>query len=374
MRSGGVRRRGGGHDEGEVGCKNARYVIQAASTTFVRKKISVSLLRLLNATFIAFCFLTNHAMVGASPIGIGTASRRNTLSPFDIGAIKVRGGGRVPTGIRRPRIRPQKETGPDLEEIVEANVTGKIKISKKSALTWIGVAAVASLIFIEYAENIAAYCSSLKPDWFDMELFKAKLLERLTDVNENGGVRGRILYVAFFILWGMFGLTTVPVESAAGMAFGWKAVYLNAAGKMLASLAAYTMGRLFLEDHVVSKLEDNEIFGLVEKSVGKKPYRTSIIVRLGPFPELVKNVGLSVLPPVGFGIFTLATFTQVFPFTLLWTWLGCDSVARMRDDTLPANKLLAAILLGVTIFGIFGAPAMIGLWVRDMKLEHDKAV
>ena len=157
------------------------------------------------------------------------------------------------------------------------------------------------------------------------------------------------------------------------MAFGWKAVYLNASGKMLASLAAYTLGRLFLEDHVVSMLDDNEIFGLVEKSVGKKPYQTSVIVRLGPFPELIKNVGLSVLPPVGLGIFALATFTQVFPFTLLWTWLGCDSVARMRDDTLPANKVLAAILVGVTIFGIFGAPAMIGLWVREMKLEHDKA-
>lgn len=125
---------------------------------------------------------------------------------------------------------------------------------------------------------------------------------------------------------------------------------------------------------VVSKLEENEIFDLVDKAVAKRPYRTSVLVRFFPFPELVKNLALSILPPVQLGVFLAATFTHTFPFTLLWTWLGCDTVAHMRNDTLAPNKILAAVLVGVTAFGVFGSPALAALFVRSMKLEHDRAV
>ena len=209
----------------------------------------------------------------------------------------------------------------------------------------------------------------------DMEAFKAKLLETLTDINENGGPRGLALYVTFLSLWAACGLTTIPVESSAGMAFGWrKGLILNAVGKMSGSLLAYGIGRIFLEEAVVSKLEDNEIFGLVDQAVTRRPYGTSVMVRFFPFPELVKNLALSILPPVQLGVFVAATFTHTFPFTLLWTWLGCDTVAHMRDDTLTPNKVLAAVLVGVAAFGVFGSPALAALFVRSMKLEHDRAV
>lgn len=244
----------------------------------------------------------------------------------------------------------------------------------RKVLPWAGAAAIISLLFIEFAENINAYITSVKPEWMDVEAFKAKLLDVLKDINENGGRRGLFTYVLFLSLWAACGLTTIPVESSAGMAFGWRnGLILNAMGKMSGSLLAYGVGRIFLEEQFVSKLEDNEVFGLVDKAVAKKPYGTSVLVRFFPFPELVKNLGLSILPPVQLGVFLAATFTHTFPFTILWTWLGCDTVAHMRDDTLAPNRALAAVLVAVTAFGVFGAPALVAMFVRSMKLEHDKA-
>ena len=274
--------------------------------------------------------------------------------------LQIRGGGRCRRLSGRVARRQNKN---------------KTSTTLRKVLPWAGAAALTSLLFIEYAENINAYVASLKPEWMDMEPFKAKLLDTLTEINEKGGPRGLALYVAFLSLWAACGLTTLPVESSAGMAFGWRnGLMLNAMGKMTGSLLAYGIGRVFLEEAVVSKLDDNEVFGLVDKAVAERPYRTSVLVRFFPFPELVKNLALSILPPVQLGVFLAATFTHTFPFTLLWTWLGCDTVAHMRDDALAPNKVLAAVLVAVTAFGVFGSPALAALFVPSMKLEHDRAV
>ena len=269
----------------------------------------------------------------------------------------------------------QKSQTTDKQNSGNNNVTSKSTNALRKVLPWAGAAALISLLFIEYAENINACIASLKPEWMDMEAFKAKLLDTLTEINEEGGPRGLALYVVFLSLWAACGLTTIPVESSAAMAFGWRnGLFLNAMGKMTGSLLAYGIGRIFLEETVMSKLDDNEVFGLVDKAVAKRPYRTSVLVRFFPFPELVKNLALSILPPVQLGVFLAATFTHTFPFTLLWTWLGCDTVAHMRDDALAPNKVLAAVLVAVTAFGVFGSPALAALFVRSMKLEHDRAV
>ena len=269
----------------------------------------------------------------------------------------------------------QKSQTTDKQNSGNDRVTNKSTNALRKVLPWAGAAALISLLFVEHAENISAYIASLKPEWMDMEAFKAKLLDKLTEINEQGGPRGLALYVVFLSLWAACGLTTIPVESSAGMAFGWRnGLILNATGKMTGSLLAYGIGRIFLEETVVSKLEENEIFDLVDKAVAKRPYRTSVLVRFFPFPELVKNLALSILPPVQLGVFLAATFPHTFPFTLLWTWLGCDTVAHMRNDTLAPNKILAAVLVGVTAFGVFGSPALAALFVRSMKLEHDRAV
>ena len=292
--------------------------------------------------------------------------------------LQVRGGGRwAGRRLSRRRVARQGTSSNESAQIKDA-AQPECSVAKsllRKVLPWAGAAAIASLIFIEYAENIATYVTSLKPEWVDMEAFKAKLLDALTDVDENGGPRGLILYLVFLSLWAACGLTTLPVESSAGMAFGWsKGLLLNAMGKLSGSLLAYGVGRLFLEEYVVSTLEGkNEVFGLVQTAVAKKPYRTSVLVRFFPFPELVKNLGLSILPPVQLGVFLAATITHTLPFTLLWTWLGCDTFSHMRDASLAPNKALAAVLVAVTAFGVFGSPALAALFVRSMKLEHDKA-
>mmetsp|Transcript_32205 Transcript_32205/g.94797 ORF Transcript_32205/g.94797 Transcript_32205/m.94797 type:complete len:334 (-) Transcript_32205:1933-2934(-) len=304
-----------------------------------------------------------------------TNNIRHCSSPL----LQVRGGGwagrRLSRRVARRKSNNDSAVQTKNEHTGSRDQSGVAKSLPRKLLPWAGAAAIISLLFIEYAENINAYVVSLKPEWMDVEAFKAKLLDTLTDVNKNGGPRGLGLYMVFLSLWAACGLTTLPVESSAGMAFGWrKGLLMNVMGKMSGSLLAYGIGRIFLEEYVVSSLEGkNEVFGLVETAVAQKPYRTSVLVRLFPFPELVKNLGLSILPPVQLGVFLAATFTHTFPFTLLWTYLGCDTVAHMRDASLAPNRVLAAVLVAVTAFGVFGSPALAALFVRSMKLEHDKA-
>uniref|UniRef100_A0A7S4W9J7 Uncharacterized protein n=2 Tax=Ditylum brightwellii TaxID=49249 RepID=A0A7S4W9J7_9STRA len=161
-------------------------------------------------------------------------------------------------------------------------------------------------------------------------------------------------------------------------------------------MVAYSLGRIFFKGYVRSKLSDNEILSLVEKSMTSRPLRTSLTMKYSIFPEAIKNYGLSIMTPVKPWIFALATFIHGFPFTIVWTNLGWDSSMRLKvnemakratatpeDDlidagstmvssptTLPPNKLLGVAVVFVTVWGIVGSPAIMALWIRDLRKNH----
>ena len=136
-------------------------------------------------------------------------------------------------------------------------------------------------------------------------------------------------------------------------------------------ILAFTLGRTLLSNYVGRKMEDKESFSLIERGVTKHPIQSALIVRYSPFPQILKNFGLSVTKPVTYPIFVLAIVIHGFPFSLLWAALGHDSSMRLRasdaGEVLATNKVLNGLLVFVTFFGFVVSPLVTGWWLADLR-------
>lgn len=234
----------------------------------------------------------------------------------------------------------------------------------KSILTTTSILTIATLSYL-HRDTIQTF--------FDREKFRTAIIQTLNNIASKGH-KGLLLYAVGFMFWECCGLPTSVVETAAGMAFGFKDGLIGSfVGKTCGSLLAFTLGRTLLSSVVGEKMEENDIFGLVERGVQRHPIRSSLIVRYSPFPQLIKNFALSLTTPVTFPIFLLAISIHGLPFSLLWAALGNDSSLRLRasevGETMAANVVLNSLLIFVTVFGFVVSPAITGWWLADLRKE-----
>ena len=234
----------------------------------------------------------------------------------------------------------------------------------KSVITTTSIIAIATFSFLHW--------DTIK-ELFDREKFRTAIIQTLNDIASKGN-KGLFLYAVGFMLWECCGLPTSVVETAAAMAFGFKGGLLASfVGKTCGSLLAFTLGRTLLSNVVGEKMEENDLFGLVERGVQRHPVMSSLIVRYSPFPQLIKNFALSLTKPVTFPIFLLAISIHGFPFSVLWAALGNDSSMRLRasemGETMAANLVLNSLLIFVTVFGFVVSPAITGWWLADLRKE-----
>jgi uncharacterized membrane protein YdjX (TVP38/TMEM64 family) len=213
--------------------------------------------------------------------------------------------------------------------------------------------------------------------FFDREKFRRSILDTLNSISAKG-TRGLLLYTFGFIFWETCGLPTSVVETAAGMAFGFSnALLCSFVGKTLGSILAFTLGRSLCHSFVKKQLQDNEVLELMEKSVARNPIRSALIMRYSPFPQLIKNFGLSMTEPVTLPVFLLAICVHGFPFSILWAALGQDSSLRLRADemgeSLDANWVLNGALVFVTVFGFVISPVITGWWLAGLKKDDAKS-
>lgn len=203
--------------------------------------------------------------------------------------------------------------------------------------------------------------------------FKEELAKQL-DVLSSMGTKGLIMYVFAFMAWELVVGVTTPVETAAGMAFGFKnGVVANAIGKTSGAMLAFLLGRFVLRDYVTKKLKDNEYMDLVKDSIEKQPVRVALIWRFSPLPEQIKNFGLAILP-VKMWQFTVAVLSHGFPFTLLWTFMGNEMGLLVKGAVDVPSKILKILIPCVYVLGFFVSPSLVGLWVkglRDEKIKRD---
>ena len=140
------------------------------------------------------------------------------------------------------------------------------------------------------------------------------------------GNPGLLLYSLLFSLWVALGLASTPVETAAGLAFGWRrAAPASAAGKLSGALLAFAFGRLFLRSRIESRLRGDRTFRAVRAEIGRRPLAAALLWRFSCLPELAKNFGLAVTP-LPWRHFGAATLLHGVPYTLLWS--SCGDMAR----------------------------------------------
>lgn len=200
---------------------------------------------------------------------------------------------------------------------------------------------------------------------FDKAYLQTRVLEILQNAKKQGNV-GIFTYMLGMALWESVGISTIPVETAAGMVFGWSAILASTMGKLMGASLAFAMGRGFLSNAVQDTFGENETLLLVQHAVKEHPIRTAFLMKYSCFPETIKNYGSSLFTEIHYWMFALATVVHGTPFTCVWTWLGMDSAKRLLE-TLPVDQALQ-VTLGVTMFiGVVITPMVMAWWIRDMK-------
>jgi uncharacterized membrane protein YdjX (TVP38/TMEM64 family) len=180
------------------------------------------------------------------------------------------------------------------------------------------------------------------------------------------------MYALGLAVWDALGLNSVPVETAAGMAFGWsKGLLGSTLGKIMGGFLAFFLGRFVISEWVHSQLKDNAVLKLVETYLEHRPLRGAILFKFSCFPGFIKNYGSGVLSPIKPWMFLLACIVSSLPFTLVWTYLGVDAEQRMRDPSLPSNVVLHGALVAAGVVNFVVAPFLMAWWIRDMKKSAD---
>lgn len=238
-----------------------------------------------------------------------------------------------------------------------SNVTKRLSKPKIVTLT----ALVVSVSYLVYSH---------RQQLFDKHFLQDKTLELLQGANDNQF--GIVYYILGMAAWETIGLSTIPVETAAGIAFGLKrAIVASLTGKLLGATIAFGLGRYVLQHWVRRQLATNDNFQLIEASVAHKPLGTAILLKYSCFPEFVKNFGAALLQPIPFWGFLVATTIHGGPFTCLWSWLGDDTARRLQSPDLPANRALQTTLVVAMAVGLVLSPAAMAFWIQDLRKEYN---
>lgn len=214
------------------------------------------------------------------------------------------------------------------------------------------------------------------------DLILQRTLELLEPLQSNR--LGWLYYSIGLALWEFCGLSTIPVETAAGMVLGWKALGASLLGKFMGAMLAFGVGRCWLYQHIATQLQHNEVFQLINQASSAaslslssssnttslhphSPLLTAFLMKFSCFPEMLKNFGSSLLPVIQWWMFAVATLIHGGIFTALWTWLGQQSTGAGSTT----------VALGIAAFmGLVVTPAVMAWWIRDLKrwadLNHEQ--
>lgn len=204
--------------------------------------------------------------------------------------------------------------------------------------------------------------------FFNKEKLLAKTLEILHHLNQQPKAVSYTTYMLGMAVWEALGLSTIPVETASGMVFGWTGLYLSAVGKLLGAVAAFCLARhSFLAAFIQKKLSTNEVLKSLEDSAQAHPLGVTIMLKLSCFPETIKNYGAGLLFPVRLWMFTMATVVHGWTFSALWTYLGVDTAKRLQDAAIPVDKRLQLLLFLALVNGIVVSPLAMAIWLKSIR-------
>lgn len=192
-------------------------------------------------------------------------------------------------------------------------------------------------------------------------------LIRLKPDDPSQEYKSLIIYSLSMAVVEFFGLSTIPVETAAAAVFGWKALSYSISGKITGAVLAYILGKTILSSYFRKMLQVHPVFGDANQNQTHPAAATALLIKFSCFPELVKNYGSALFPKVTIFHFVAATLFHGGMFSCLWTWLG---VVSSSDGPIPKG-LSVALLCGMVI-GFVISPLLMTWWIRDLARQATK--
>ena len=294
-----------------------------------------------------------------------------------------------PPALARPRT-----IGSRSREAAESSNRGSFRLSlRHTQIALLVVVSVAGLLTLR--SFLGPYLSPQQ-----LQERTLSLLQRLQpdDACASSTTQALTVYAGFMAFVVLLGLSTIPVETAAAMVFGYRAFPASAVGKLTGAVAAYGLGRTVLRSWASDRLKNNTVFRLLQQQPVaatttrslrvvaarqrqstdgldglRTPLATAFLMKYSCFPEFFKNFGSSLLEPVTPGRFVLATVVHGWSFTLLWTMFGVDSARRLRAASLPSAVALPrnwTLLISLALSFVVGfvvSPALMAWWIHDLR-------
>ena len=228
--------------------------------------------------------------------------------------------------------------------------------------------------------------------WMDKERIQHATLELLgkleqgeDDDDARHPLQPYVLYATGMAVWEALGLSTIPVETAAGMVFHWHALAASAVGKLTGALLAFVVGRTVLHDVVQQRLmmqadakksnddsSSTPLLALLRYNT-QSPLVTALLMKFSVFPEFVKNVGTAVLfPSVSPGHFLLATLLHGGLFTAVWTAVGVEAAAELHGTHVEHVPLwVFQYAVPVVLAAGMGLPVVLmAWWAQKLRQEQ----
>jgi uncharacterized membrane protein YdjX (TVP38/TMEM64 family) len=174
------------------------------------------------------------------------------------------------------------------------------------------------------------------------------------------------LYSLLFSIYVAVGLTTTPIETAAGAAFGFRdGALASGFGKWLGAVLAFSLARTRID--VIRKWLDEShavpMLDAVSEAVEKDPFKVALLWRISFLPELVKNFSLAIMP-MPLLQFMAAVFCHGFPYSVLWSKVGSAAFEGGK-----ASEALRVTLFCSAIFGLGVSPVLVALWLKSLSKE-----
>jgi len=280
-------------------------------------------------------------------------NRRIPSSECSVVVELLRGGGRNDA----PDTRVTRRNMSSAEEATPATTNNK----KRNIAIGAIITAVIALLGYEYRVPLSAA--------FNKEALQQNVLKLLHSF--HGDWRGVVAYGCGMAVWELFGMSTIPVETAAGMVFGFKVGFLaSACGKLAGAVMGFVLGKTVLKGFIGHRLEKNKTIQLIHDHVNQNPYKVALLLRYSLLPEFVKNCGASLFPPITTLMFTGSVILHGWMYTACWTYLGVDTARRLETPGLPADRLAQFGVLWATVVGMVFTPIVMAWWIRDMQTSE----
>ena len=288
-------------------------------------------------------------------------------SPSSLGSLPPL---RLPRDIRGGAVRPNSTT--TSSRTAPAKVHGKnnkqrlqqLQQQQKSRRAKRNIAVstiVIGAIYLRYRKTIHRLVNK--------ETIQETVLSILHKVDPQS-TRGILAYVAGFTVWEALGLSTIPVETAAGMAFGFRrGLWSSCVGKLLGVAISVALGRTYLNEWVRRQFASTRIIKLLDESVQTNPLGVAVLMRYSVLPELLVNFGSALLYPIKMWMILLATVLHGVPFSCLWALLGADTALRLEQDDVPPNQTLRVLMVAGGVMGFALIPLINTWWIRDLHRQ-----